>query len=374
VARRIAYVVGELGKGGAEYQLHELLRHLDRRAFEPRVIVLAAGGYWAEPIRALGIPVVELPRTGSFDPRRLGRLRRELRTFAPDILHTIMWSGNSYGRLAALFLRIPLVIAAERNVIRRPRWQVLLERALDRVTDAYLVNCEAVAVELSERGGLPRRKIRVVPNGIDLGALPPFAADRHAARRAAGLAPDRRLVAQVGRLAPQKDYPTFLRAAALVAREEPDVDFLAVGTGELRAELEALAAEIGLAARVHFTGLRHDVPALLAGVDVLALTSRYEGLPNVVIEAMATGAVVVATDVGGCRDLVVPGETGLLVSPGAPEEVAAAVLRVLRDPERARGMAVAARRRVEAGFTVEAMARRTVEAYVEAWEVRSRRA
>jgi glycosyltransferase involved in cell wall biosynthesis len=360
---RIAYVIGELGKGGAEYQLHELVRHLDRARFLPAVFVLAAGGYWVEPIRRLGVAVTELPRRGSADLRRVLRLRAALREFAPDVLHTILWSGNVYGRLAAVGLGIPVVLAAERNVIRRPPWQAALERVLDRVTDAYLVNCEAITAELVSRGRLPRAKIGVVPNGIDLAGLPPFAAERTAARRAAGLDPARRLVAQVGRLAPQKDYPTFLGAAATVAAAVPDVDFLVVGEGGLRAELEALVRARGLSGRVRFLGLRNDVPAILAGVDVLALTSRFEGFPNVVMEAMATGAVVVASDVGGCRELVVPGETGLIVPPGDPAAVAAAVLRVLRDPPRAAQMAAAARRRVEREFDVHRMAERTAAAY-----------
>src|SRR6266446_302057 len=107
---RIAYVIGELDKGGAEYQLYELLRHLDRRRFAPGVFVLAPGGWWVEPIRALGVPVEELPRRGSADVRRLARLRAALQRFAPHLLHTILWSGNSYGRLAALGLGIPVVI------------------------------------------------------------------------------------------------------------------------------------------------------------------------------------------------------------------------------------------------------------------------
>jgi len=362
-AHRVAYVIGELGKGGAEYQLHELLRLLDRERFAPRVITLAAGGYWAAPIRALGVPVEELPRGRSGDPRRLARLRGALARARPDVLHTIMWSGNSYGRLAVLGLGIPVVIAAERNVIRRPAWQVLLERALDRGTDAYLVNTVAIADELERHGGLPRAKIQVIPNGIDLGRLPPFVLDRRAGRQAAGFAPERRLVAQVGRLTAQKDYPTFLRAAAALAPGHPDVDFLVVGAGELRAELERLAVDLGLGARVRFLGLRDDVPAVLAGVDVLALTSRWEGLPNVVLEAMATGAVAVATDVGGCRDVVRAGETGLLVPPDAPAAVARAVAVVLDDPARARRLAERARARVEAEFTVEAMAARTEAAY-----------
>jgi glycosyltransferase involved in cell wall biosynthesis len=360
---RIAYVIGELGKGGAEYQLHELVRHLDRERFAPAVFVLSTGGWWAEPIRRLGVAVTELPRRGSADWHRVFRLRAALRAFAPDILHTILWSGNVYGRLAAVGLGIPVVLAAERNVIRRPSGQVVLERLLDRVTDGYLVNCEAIVAELVSHGGLPRTKIAVVPNGIDLAALPPFAADRTAARHAAGLDPRRRLVAQVGRLAPQKDYPTFLRAAAAVAAAAADVDFAVVGEGPLRGELEALARELGLADRVHFLGLRNDVPAVLGGTDVLALTSRFEGFPNVVMEAMATGAVVVATDVGGCRELVVPEETGVIVPPGDPGAVAAAVLEVLGDPPRAVQMAAAARRRIEREFDVRRMAERTAAAY-----------
>jgi glycosyltransferase involved in cell wall biosynthesis len=240
---------------------------------------------------------------------------------------------------------------------------MVVERVLDRITDAYLVNCAAITRELAERGGIDRAKIHVIPNGIDLARLPPFERDRRAARAAMGFDPERRLVAQVGRLSAQKDYPTFLRAAATIAAAEPDVDFLVVGDGELRGELEALAVSLGIGGRVRFMGQRDDVPALLGGVDVLALTSLFEGLPNVVIEAMATGAVAVATDVGGCRELIVPDETGLLVSPGDPAGVVTAVRRVLRDPALGYRLAIAARRHVEDELAVEAMARRTMARY-----------
>jgi glycosyltransferase involved in cell wall biosynthesis len=360
---KIAYVIGELGKGGAEYQLHELLRHLDRAVFEPRVFVLAPGGWWVDPIRRLGVVVEELPRRGSADVARLARLRAALARFAPQILHTILWPGNCYGRLAALGLGIPLVIAAERNVVPYRRWQILLERALARTTDAWLVNCEAIAAWLGAHERIARDRIHVIPNGIDLARVPPFTLDRRAARATAGFAPERRLVAQVGRLEPQKDYPTFLRAMAIVAGQVADVDFLVVGEGGLRAELEELAVRLGIASRVRFTGLRHDVPALLGAVDVAVLSSRFEGFPNVVLEAMAAGAVSVAADVGGCREVVTHDESGLLVPPGTPEAVAAAVLRVLRDPGLVERLARTGRRRVEEHFAVEVMARRTGDAY-----------
>lgn len=371
---RVAYVIGELGKGGAEYQLYELLRGLDGTRFEAEVFALATGGYWAAPIRDLGVPVHEMAAAGSADVGRLRRLRAALRAFDPHVLHTVLWSGNSYGRLAAIGLRIPVVITAERNVIARPAWQVAIERFLDRWTDLYLVNSRAIATGLVRRERLPATKMRVVYNGIDLARMPPFVLDRAAARTSAGFDPGRRLVAQVGRLEPQKDYPTFLAAAERIAAATPDVDFLVVGEGALRAELERTAHRLGFAARVRFLGLRHDVPALLAGVDVLTLTSRWEGLPNIVIEAMATGAVAVATDVGGCRELLTPGETGFLLPPGTPDAVAGAVLDVLRAPELATRLATAARRRIESEFSVEAMVRKTTAVYETALRAKHLRA
>jgi glycosyltransferase involved in cell wall biosynthesis len=308
--------------------------------------------------------VIEFERRGSADFSRVRRLRAALKGFAPHVLHTVLWSGNSYGRLAAIGLGIPVIIAAERVAIQRPPWQILIERALDRVTDAYLVNCAAIADVLVGRGGVARTKIRVVTNGIDLAQVPPFAVDRTAARAAAGR-PARRLVAQVGRLVPQKDYPTFLRAAALVAAEVPDVDFLVIGEGEEREALQRQAAELGIQSRVEFTGLRHDVQQLLAQVDVLALTSVFEGFPNVVMEAMTCGAVAVATDVGGCRELIVDGKNGVLVPPSSPEAVATAVLRILHDPELAHRLALAARRWIETECAVEVMTARTEAVYRE---------
>ena len=191
-AWRVAYVIGELGNGGAEYQLYELVRGLDRTRVDPTVLVLAAGGYWAARIRDLRVVVEEIAGRGSADLGRLRRLRAALRRLAPDVLHTVLWSGNCYGRMAALGLGIPVVIAAERNVIARPAWQVAIERVLDRSTDAYLVNSSAVADGLVTRERLPATKIRVVHNGIDLTRLPPFSLDRVAARRTAGFDPQRR--------------------------------------------------------------------------------------------------------------------------------------------------------------------------------------
>lgn len=355
-------MIGELDKGGAEYQLVELLRHLDRARWDPHLVVLTAGGYWSEEVRRLGIPIHTLERRGHADVRRVFELRRILQALAPSILHTVLWSANCYGRLAAAGLGIAQVITAERNAIARPWWEIAVERALDPVTSVYLVNARAVAAEL-ERHGLPAAKMRVVHNGVDLRRFPTFHVDRGPGRAALGLRDAGPLVAQVGRLAPQKDYPTFLRAAALVAHARPDVAFLIVGEGPERPRLEALAHELGIAERVRWLGLRHDVPAVLAGVDVAVLTSRFEGLPNVVIEAMAAGAAVVAADVGGCAELITDGREGTLIGAGSPEAFAAAISALLADEARRAAVVAAARERVEREFSLEAMVRATCAVY-----------
>jgi len=205
----------------------------------------------------------------------------------------------------------------------------------------------------------------VIPNGIDLAQLPRPVGDRRAGRQAVGLPAERRLVAGVGRLTAQKDFVTFLEAGRRILDAVPDVDLLVIGDGEERAALEARARALRLEGRVHFLGLRHDVPALLRGADVLLMTSVFEGFPNAVLEAMAMGAVAVATDVGGCGELVLSGETGVLIPPRNAAAAATAVVRVLEDQVLSTRLAQAARARVERELTVQVLAARTEGFYTE---------
>jgi glycosyltransferase involved in cell wall biosynthesis len=212
---RIAYVIGELGKGGAEYQLYELVRGLDRTRFAPIVFSRSpAGGYWAGRLRDAGVEVVELPSRRSMEVGRLRELRRRLGAFRPSVLHTVLWSGNAYGRLAAIGLGIPVVITAERNVIRRPAWQRAIERGLDLVTDRYLVNSNAIVDELAGQGGIARGKMQVIHNGIDLATLPPFDPDRAPVRRWASI---RAPPGRAGRAPGAAEYPTYCRRRAVAA-------------------------------------------------------------------------------------------------------------------------------------------------------------
>jgi glycosyltransferase involved in cell wall biosynthesis len=203
--------------------------------------------------------------------------------------------------------------------------------------------------------------VEVIPLGLDLDRFAGARRDPLPVRRALGLSPEARLLAIVGRLVPIKDHPTLFAA---LARLDPGVHLLVVGDGESRAGLEARVRDLGLSDRVHFLGWRQDLDVILAGTDVVISCSINEGTPVALIEAMAAGAPVVGTDVGGVGDLVEPGRTGWLVAPRDAEALAAAVREALAEPALAARRAEAARRLVLERHTAEGLVRH-MEAFYE---------
>ncbi len=356
---RVLYVIDGLGRGGAEKQLHLLLQHLDRRAFAPAVVSLSAGGVWAGPIRALGVPVVELARRRSVEVRRLLALYRVVRRTTPDILQTFLLYDNVYGLLAGWMAGVPALVASRRiddYGRARPGTRVL-DRLLAARADAVICNAERL-----RRAAAPRRAARyvVIPNGVA-----PAAAARPAAqvRAELGVPPAAPLVVTVGRLAEGKNQALFLDVAAEVAAARAGPVFLLVGGGPLEGRLRARAGCPGLAGRVVFAGERGDVPDLLAAADVFLLTSDREGTPNAVLEAMQAGRPCVVTDAGGTAEVVLDGETGYVCARGDRRALADRVLRLVDDAALRARLGAAGRRRVESRFSAEAMARATEALY-----------
>lgn len=351
---RIGHVIWSLGLGGAEQVVIQLAAESVRRGHEVCVFTLNAPGSFAAHAEAAGVRVVSVAKRGRYDATVLARLAAAFRRARLDVVHTHLWGAHVWGRLAAAIARVPVAVATEHNVDTwKPRRYFLLDRLLAHVT-THLVAVSGPVLEFYERHGVARGRWRVIRNGI---AIAPGAPRRLGdAHRALGLTAGDRVIGWVGRLVPAKLPGDFLDAVALVAGRVPRVRALVVGDGPLRPEAEARARSLGLGGRVVFAGLREDVAALLAGMDVLVFSSEREGLSIAMLEGMAAGVPIVATRVGGTPELVEHGRSGLLVPPRAPAELAAAIVRVLEEGALAAALARGARDTVAERFSFEAMA------------------
>jgi glycosyltransferase involved in cell wall biosynthesis len=332
--------------GGGEESLLLLLGALDRARWAA-VVAVPEEGAVAARARALGLPVhvVPLPTLRRPGPALLRSVRALARLAAATgaaLIHANGSRAMAYGGVAGRVARRPVVWH-----VRIAERDPLLDRALGALADRVIVISRAVARRF------PRalaRKLRVVPNGVDLTRFAPRPVSQ-ALRATLGVPPGTPVVVSVGRFVAFKGYTHLLDAAAVLEAARPGVHWVLAGEGELRAELEAQARRLGLAGRVHFTGWREEVPELLAAGDLFVLPSLAEHFGRVLIEAMAMARAVVATDAGGVPEIVVHGETGLLVPPADPRALAAAVGELLADPVRATRLGAAGRRHAETTFS-----------------------
>jgi glycosyltransferase involved in cell wall biosynthesis len=358
---RLAYVIWSLGLGGAEQVVIRLAAGLDRRRFEPLICCLDERGPFAQQAEQAGIEVVAMGKRGPLDAGAAHRLARLFRSRRIEVVHTHLWGGNVWGRLAALWARVPKVVTSEHNLDtwKKPH-HFLIDRALAPAT-TRLVAVSRQVREFYEANGVGRGRWQVIHNGVDTGPAP--ARGRGAAFRDLGLGPDAPVVALIGRLVPAKAPDVFLRAVALAAVRVPALQALVVGDGPQRSQLEGEAQRLGLAGRVLFTGVRKDVPQLLAGLDAVLFSSVREGLSLTMLESMAAGVPVIATEVGGTPELITHGRTGLLVPPGQPERLAQALVGLLEDPAAAAAIREAARKCVEERFSLSSMIEAHAELY-----------
>ena len=361
----VTHLITDLCTGGAQVALLRLLAGLDRDRFSPAIACLYGGDTTlAQEIRSLGIPVIDLGMTAKWRGDALWRLYRLLRRERPAILHTWLFHANLAGRIVGHWANVPLIITSRRNVNIGGGLRERLNRWTARLDDRVVAVCElARKIEVKEAGVSPG-KVVTIYNGVDVERF--VALDTQAAvrvRRAWGIPVNAPLLGSVGRLHPQKGQADLLIALARVRERVPAVRLLLVGTGELRADLEAQARSLGLGEAVTFAGLRPDVPEILSALDVFVLPSLWEGMPNVVLEAMAAALPVVATAVGGTPEAVVDGVTGLLVPPRDPEPLARAIERLLCDPTLGRKMGQAGRARVDRYFSIGQTVRQTQELY-----------
>ena len=376
---RVLNVVPTLMCGGTENQFMALARTLDRTRFDVEFACLRRWGGFVEELEQRSIPLTEYPVSTFRSVTALAqqaRLVRHIVRRGIQIVHAYNFYGNVFATPPARLVA-PVTIASIRD--RAPyltAMQKRVQRYACQFADCILVNAEAVRDWLIGEG-YDASKISVIRNGVDLSRFdnPPQKAQL---RRELGLPDSALLVGVISRLTRLKGLEHFLEAAAMVRTRVPDARFLIVGETspmdrEYLGELQQYAARCGVANDVIFTGLRGDVPAVLASLDVSVMPSLNEALSNVVLESMAAGAPTVATRVGGTPEAIVDGVTGVLVPPADSPALANAIVHLLDDRRLAAHLGAAARARIVDHFSVRRMVRSTEDLYVELLERKQRK-
>jgi len=359
--KTVLQFINSFHQGGSERQAVQLTRLLaGSNRYHLQVACLDRNGVLREEIERLGIEEIpEFPLTSFYDLNMLKQLRgfaALMRQRKVDVVHTHDFYTNVFGMMAARLARVPVRLASRRETggMRTPS-QLRVERGVYRFAHAITANAEAVRRQLIAEG-VPAHKIVTIYNGLDLERLTPrLSRDEALALFNLPLTGVRRFVTIVANLRHDvKDHPMFLRAARRVHVEVPEAAFVIAGEGELTEKMHALAVELGIEQDVFFTGGCKEVAELLAVSDVCVLSSRAEGFSNSILEYMAAGRPVVATNVGGSSEAVWEGETGYLVAAGDDEAMAARIISLLREPLRASAMGGRGRQKIEEQFSCEA--------------------
>lgn len=367
---RVLTVIPTLGRGGAERQVANLVRGSRPDDLEHIVVQLSPPADFAADIREAGGRVIDLGLSGRRPIVRAARavagiIRRE----RPDVMKTDLFDANLSAVLARLVAgRVPLVttlhnldyesstIAASHLPPRRVEVLRRIDRLAVRSGATYVACSHAVAQSAIEHLAVPAQRMHVIYNSVDPDEMRAPAETSAAVRRELGIDPDALVVLTIGRHDPQKAQDVLVRAFAAAAPELGDAHLVIVGRGPGEAMLRGLAADGGVAERVHLTGPRTDVSAVLGAADVFALPSWFEGFPVALVEAMSAGLPIVASAIGPNEEAVTDGVSALLVPPGSDAALADALVEMAKDPARRADLGAAAAAVVDARFRTETIA------------------
>ncbi len=350
----VVHVVQNLAIGGLERVVLNLAAHVHRERFPSAIVCLGPGGPLVEQARAAGVGVSVLDQRAGFRPGTVLGLARAFRAQRVGIVHCHNAAPLVYGAAAARISGTAVVYTAHGMKTSGARQPVCLAR-LGLVDEFVTVSDDARRIAIESAGAAPERVQRIW-NGVDSVAYRRADDETRArVRRSLGLPADAFVFTMVARLSAAKDHANLIRAFAAVSARDPRADLVVVGDGELRADVEKLVNELGLADRIRLLGSRTDVADLLGAFDCFVLSSCTEGLAMTLLEAMAAGLPVVATRVGGNAEVVVDGETGLLVPARDTARLFEAMHWMLAHAGAAPTMGARGRERVLSHFSIEAM-------------------
>lgn len=359
----VVHMIDELPPDGAERLIADIIAHRTGR-FRYSVVCLVAGGKLAAEIEGSGVPVTVLGRRPGIDLGTLPALRRWLKAHRPQVVHTHLFAADTYGRVAALLARVPVIVSTRHNT---RAWQGRGRRALARVlavaTSRTIACGREVGRTMVESERIPARKMVVIPNGIDLRRF--AAADRMSLRSELGVPEGRILLGVVGRLHAQKGHLDLLEALAALPGGITGWTCVIAGSGPLEGAIKDRILELGLQDRVRLIGQRDDMPDVLAALDVFVMPSRWEGLPMALLEAMTFRLPIVATRVGSIPDVIDENRNGILVPPADPPALSAALHRLVTEPASRERLGREARESVERVYNAELTAKAYEDLYRE---------
>ena len=353
----VAFCITELEVGGAERCLVELATRFDRGRFTTSVACLGPRprgqrGPLADQLDAAGVPVRYFDARGiSSAARVLRQLRRHWQASKPNIVQTFLFHANVLGAIAARRAIVPTIVTGLRVAEPHRRWRRPIERIAGRLADRHVAVSEGVARFAREKIGLPAEKIVVIPNGVVIPNEPVAAANLSQL----GVPSGRRAITFVGRLDEQKGIGWLVEQSPEMMNRLPSHDLLIVGTGPLAEQLRGRAIRLGVGERVHFCGWRNDVPAILAASDLLLVPSQWEGMPNVVLEAMAAARPVMAFNVEGMCDALGGDASRQLVPAGDRTEFIERTIEIASDATLQENFGQLNRSRAESRLSIQTM-------------------
>jgi glycosyltransferase involved in cell wall biosynthesis len=371
VPLKVCHVITGFDTGGAERVLMQTVRRLDARRFTSQIVSLRPRGPLSADAERLGVEVTHLGMWRRAGPLTLWKLTHLLRRARVQIVHAYLYDASLAVRIAGRVAGVPVVLTSTRaslGYLPGVAWWV--DRLTARWCDRVIAVSASTAKFVVEVERIPREKVVVISNGVDLQRFRPT--DGAAARRALGIPSDAFVVACVGRLHELKGQRELLDALALMRGQRPGLVCLFAGTGPDRLYLEARVRDLGLENICRFLGPVEQVETVYAAADVAVLPSRFEGMPNTVLEAMAMARPVVATAVDGSTELVRSGDTGTLVPRGDVRALATGLLALARDPQRRAAMGARARQLAEQHHGIDRSVASIEALYAAEWERASR--
>ncbi len=364
-ARKLLVVSDEMEVGGSQRQIAYLLGGIDRTRWQPELLFFRNPSHLVDELRAQGIVVHHLPKQGRLDLGFILAYASLLRRNRYELVHAFSLTAELWtlvARLLAWPARKPLLVSSVRGLyLTEPDWFWRIKRRIFKGSAAIIANAKAGAAAAATRSGVARERFDVIPNGI-LPIAPVAEDQRQALRASLDLPAGRTLALFVGRLVVQKNVPCLLRAMSrLPAAARPYL--VMAGDGPLRSEIEAQRLQLNLQDDVHLLGERTDARKLMGAADFLVLPSAYEGMSNVVMEAMASGCPVLASDVGGNPELVEDGLTGLLFPSDDDAALAQCLERLASDPALRARLSAQALQRMQTRYSVDSLVSSTMAVY-----------